>query len=104
MVTKVDALPAESDILLKMQMARPGDVKLAQGFIAVRNRTKTEVESRCKTEEIRAKERQLFETDALLSQLHPSQWGIPTLVEKIVDIQARVVNDHFPPLWRSFAK
>jgi len=39
-VTKVDDLPPNSDILEKIRMERDGDVHLEQGFIAVRNRTK----------------------------------------------------------------
>lgn len=41
-VTKVDCLPNNSDIVQKIQMKRANDVKLNQGFIAVRNRLKDE--------------------------------------------------------------
>jgi GTPase SAR1 family protein len=93
-VTKVDSLHADSDIIEKIRMEREGDVRLPQGFIAVRNRTKNETD--LSVEAVREKERELFTTDPKLKHLKPEEWGIATLTQKIVDIQSSVVGDFMP--------
>ena len=90
-VTKVDGLPAGTDILEKIRMERVGDVRVEQGFIAVRNRLKEETD--LSPEAVWEKERLLFTTHPTLSQLSPSQWGIGTLTQKIVDIQTKLVGN-----------
>lgn len=97
-VTKVDMLPSNSDIVQKIKMERATDVELAQGFIAVRNRNKEEVEDDIPDDVIRQREIDLFTTDPKLSQLKKHMWGIPTLVDKIVDIQMKVVKAFIPEL------
>lgn len=98
-VTKVDALVnANSDIVEKIQMARATDVELAQGFIAIRNRTKAEVAENVLDHIIRAREAELFRTDPKLKLLDDSMWGVPTLVDKVVGIQSNVVAAFIPQL------
>lgn len=97
-VTKVDCLPSNSDIVQKIRMERATDVELAQGFIAVRNRNKEEVAADVPDKVIREREADLFNTDPKLSQLQSSMWGVPTLVNKIVDIQMKVVTAFIPEL------
>ena len=101
-VTKVDGLLPDSDILEKMNMSRDGDVRVEQGFIAVRNRLKEETE--LSAESVREKERQLFTNDAKLSQLSPSQWGIGTLTQKIVDLQTDLVGNFTPEIKATLRK
>lgn len=95
-VTKVDCLPTNSDILEKIRMEREGDVRVEQGFIAVRNRSKDEMD--LSADAVREKERILFKTDPKLRQLSPSQWGIGTLTQKIVDLQTAVVVQFLPAI------
>ena len=101
-VTKVDVLPDNSDIVQKIQMARPGDVKLAQGFIAVRNRTKDE--DKLTNEQARELEKNLFRNKSPLNQLSKDQWGVDTVVQKIVSLQGRVVNAFIPELLSKLKK
>lgn len=86
----------DSDILCKMRMERNGDVRLARGFVAVRNRTKAEINSKTPSAKVREEEKNLFKTHKLLKQLEPEQWGIPTLIDKIVTIQRGVVSEFIP--------
>jgi dynamin 1-like protein len=97
-VTKVDCLPSNSDIVQKIKMERATDVELAQGFIAVRNRNKEEVAANVPDEIVREREVELFSTDPKLRELEANMWGIPTLVAKIVAIQMKVVASFFPEL------
>ena len=56
-VTKCDMVPkieGSSDIVNKIQMSRPSDIKLDLGFIAVRNRGPTEGDA--SAEELKGKE------------------------------------------------
>lgn len=95
-VTKVDCLHANSDIVEKMRMEREGGVHVEQGFIVVRNRSKDEMA--LSADAVREKERSLFKTDPKLSHLSPSQWGIGTLTQKIVDLQTSVVAQYLPAI------
>lgn len=97
-VTKADMVSEDCDILSKMRMERPSDVKLALGFIAVRNRTPSEVRSNIPQEEAMRKERELFASHALLQRLEPDLWGIHTLTDRIVYIQAERVSECIPKL------
>lgn len=60
-VTKVDCLPTNSDIIEKIRMEREGDVRVEQGFIAVRNRSKDEMD--LSADAVRERERNLFKID-----------------------------------------
>ena len=101
-VTKVDQLPANSDIVEKVCMKRDGDVRVEQGIIAVRNRAKDEMD--LSADDVREKERNLFKTDPKLRQLSPSQWGIGTLTQKIVDLQTSVVAQFLPAIKATLRK
>lgn len=60
-VTKTDMVSADSDILAKIRMDRDNDIRLALGYIAVRNRSPSELGKLTHAEALQ-KEKQLFET------------------------------------------
>ena len=69
-------------------------VALDYGFIAVRNATQDE--AGLSSDDVREIERKLFTTDPKLRQLSEAQWGIHTLVDKIVAIQGRMLAGWIP--------
>lgn len=89
-VSKCDMVPPNSDILDKMHMNRPTDIKLALGLIAVRNRACHE-----ENENIDLLEEQLFTTHALLRKLKPAERGIEALTSKVVRLQGEAVDRFF---------
>lgn len=90
-VSKCDLVPDSSDVVEKIRMTRDSDVKLALGFIAVRNRGPNE-----ETLDIKMKEKELFSTHKVLKTLMPDEWGYTTLSKRIVQLQSSLVN-HFIP-------
>lgn len=66
----------------------PGHVQLHLGFIAVVNRTPVEVANDTPAEEVRERERRFFEGHPEVVGLEKEFWGLDTLVERIVGIQA----------------
>ena len=95
-VTKVDTVPADSDIVQKIRCERENDIHLKLGWIAVRCRTPTEVKDGVDATKLLHQEKQLFKTHSLLSQLESHQWGIQTLVERVVTIQGATVEKWLP--------
>ncbi|CAM9471543.1 unnamed protein product, partial [Hapterophycus canaliculatus] len=63
-------------------------VQLSLGFIAVVNRTPIEVEEDTPAEDVRARERRFFTTNPEVAGLEKEYWGLDTLAERIVTIQA----------------
>lgn len=90
-VTKCDLVPEKSDILHKIRMDRPSDVKLSLGFIAVCNKGPSDEE-----EGPRDVEEELFATHPLLKMLIPEQKGYLTLTQRIVDLQSKRVDEFIP--------
>ena len=90
-VTKVDNVQTGCGIKAKLMMDR-GQVQLQLGFIAVVNRTPVEVANDTPAEEVRARERHFFETNSEVAGLEKEFWGLDTLVERIVGIQAERVQ------------
>lgn len=94
-MTKVDEVTSGCDMKAKLRMD-PGHVRLHLGFIAVVNRTPVEVGNDTPAEEVRAREKKLFNTNPEVAGLEKRLWGIDTLVERIVEIQderAEAVSD-----------
>ncbi|CAN8067994.1 unnamed protein product [Agarophyton chilense] len=90
-VSKCDLVPPNSDILEKIRMSRPSDVKLALGFIAVRNKSIGEDEK-----DIENIESKLFATHDLLKHLKDDERGYSALTKKIVDLQNERVDGFIP--------
>ncbi|KAI0557988.1 Dynamin [Gracilaria domingensis] len=90
-VSKCDLVPQNSDILHKIRMSRQGDVKLALGFIAVRNKDIGE-----DGKDIEKIESKLFSTHELLRHLAEEQRGYAALTRKIVDLQSQRVDEFIP--------
>lgn len=86
-VSKCDLVPNKSDILNKIRMTRDSDVKLALGFIAVRNKSADE-----DSIDIGQEENVLFTTHPVLKNLTENEWGYETLSHKIVELQSKRVN------------
>lgn len=91
-VTKVDMVPHDSNILGKMRMEGDHGVLLKLGFIAVRNRTPQETSESLSLSEVQNRERALFRSHPLLKQLSEDMWGTTTLIEQICVIQEKRVN------------
>ena len=94
-VSKCDLVPERSDIVLKIQMTRASDVKLALGFIAVRNKGPGEDDI-----DIDAREESLFLSHALLSKLSKEQRGYTALTKRIVDLQSERVEKFIPEAYK----
>lgn len=91
-VTKVDNVQAGCGIKAKLRM-EPGHVQLDLGFIAVVNRTPIEVENDTPAEQVRAREKHFFTTNSEVVGLEKGFWGLDTLVERVVGIQAERVYE-----------
>lgn len=86
-VSKCDLVPEKSDFLQKVRMTRENDVKLALGFIAVRNRGPSEDEL-----DMSATEDDLFSSHKLFRELGPEERGVEALSRKIAKLQGQTVN------------
>lgn len=91
-VTKTDDIQPGSNIKAKLQM-EPRQMRLNLGFVAVINRTPIEVKNDTPAEQVRARERRFFTTNAELKGLDKEFWGMDTLVERIVAIQAERIQE-----------
>lgn len=91
-VTKTDDIQPGCNIKAKLRM-EPRQMRLNLGFIAVINRTPIEVENNTPAEQVRARERRFFTTNAELKGLDKEFWGMDTLVERIVAIQAERIQE-----------
>jgi len=94
-VTKCDLSKPDDNLVEKIRMEGK-NIQLEMGFVAMRCRTPSEVKSNLSREEAMAKERALFTTSAHLSRLDETQWGLPTLISKIVSVQAERVDSFIP--------
>lgn len=90
-VSKCDLVPGKSDIVDKIKMSRPSDVKLQLGFVAVKNRASDE-----EGLDVKEAEKILFESHPVLKHLTKEQWGCEALTKKIVNLQADRVREFFP--------
>ncbi|PIN07241.1 Vacuolar sorting protein VPS1, dynamin [Handroanthus impetiginosus] len=89
-VTKSDKSP---EGLLEKVTA--DDVNIGLGYVCVRNRIGDE-----SYEEARAEEANLFDNHPLLSKINKSMVGIPVLAEKLVRIQATIIQRCLPEIVR----
>lgn len=95
-VSKCDLLPHACDIVDKVNMTRTSDIKLALGFVALRNRARGDAPS----DDVDDAERRLFATHPQLRRLRPAQRGIHALTARVVALQGSAV-DRFFSLLRS---
>lgn len=98
-VSKCDLVPDSSDVVEKIRMVREADVKLALGFIAVRNKGPKE-----ENIDIEMKEKELFLTHKVLKKLNPLEWGYKTLSKKIVQLQSSRVTRFIPEVQATIRK
>ena len=90
-ITKIDLCP--DDITDKIQ-GTGRNVPLSLGYVAVRNRAPKE--SEISTKELRKLERQFFQQSGFYSTLEQSSWGMDTLIDKIIDLQAASIDTYIP--------
>lgn len=91
-VTKTDDIQPGSNIKAKLRM-EPRQMHLNLGFVAVINRTPIEVKNDTPADQVRARERRFFTTNSELKGLDKEFWGMDTLVERIVAIQAERIQE-----------
>lgn len=91
-VTKTDDIQPGCNMKAKLRM-EPRQMRLNLGFIAVVNRTPIEVEKDTPAEQVRDREMTFFTTNAELAGLSKEYWGMDTLVERIVAIQAERIQE-----------
>lgn len=96
-VTKSDLVKEDSDIVDKIKM-RGKNIHLQLGFVALRCRTPSEVKNGMSKKEAMRAESVLFSTHPLLSSLDQTEWGIASLVAKIISVQAERVEDFIPEI------
>lgn len=94
-VSKCDLVPAGSDIVKKIRMARESDVKLALGFVAVRNKGPLNA-----SENVENEEHNLFHSHPELKHLRASEWGYKSLTQKVVKLQSKQVISFLPKVKR----
>ena len=90
-ITKIDLCP--DDITDKIK-GSGRNVPLSLGYVAVRNRSPKETE--LSTKELRKIERQFFQQSGFYSNLEQSSWGMDTLIDKIIDLQAMSIDAYIP--------
>ncbi|CAM6103558.1 unnamed protein product [Calypogeia fissa] len=93
-VTKVDRAP---DDVYEKVMA--DDVNIGLGYICVRNRI-----GDGSHEEAREQERELFSKHSSLSKLDKSSVGIPSLAERLTQIQANIIRSSLPGIQQKIDK
>jgi dynamin 1-like protein len=93
-VTKLDSVAKDSigRVINSIQMTGKDAIPLQHGYIAVRNRTPQEVKDALPHAQLLQKEKHMFELDAKLSTLRPNEWGITTLLKRIVALQSQAVD------------
>ena len=96
-VTKVDNLPPGSDLVQRMSGS---EIDLRHGFYAVRNRTQQEINDGVGVEALSQLEKNLFDSDPVLSQLPTSQRGMGTLIAKLCEEQTRAIDESLPKIRR----
>ena len=96
-VTKVDNLPPGSDLAHRMSGA---EIDLRHGFFAVRNRTQQEINDGVGVEAVAGLEKDLFDTDIVLSKLPDWQRGMDKLILKICEEQKRAIDESLPKIKR----
>jgi GTP-binding protein EngB required for normal cell division len=87
-VTKVDKNP--EGLLEKVTM---DDVHIGLGYVCVRNRIGEETYDQARAEEAR-----LFKNHPLLSKIDQSMVGIPTLAQRLMQIQAAIIAKCLPDI------
>ena len=88
-VTKVDKAPEGL-----LEKVTTNAVNIGLGYVCVRNRTDQDDTIKI----ARQREKVLFETHPELTRLDKSMVGIPTLAQKLMDIQAQMVKDCLPKI------
>jgi interferon-induced GTP-binding protein Mx len=97
-VTKVDNLPPGSDLVARMAGQGEGAISLKHGFFAVRNRTQAEIEEELAIGDVAKKEKELFESDAVLKRIPSDQCGMAKLLEKVCEEQSAAIDSYIPKL------
>lgn len=92
-ITKIDLCP--DDITDKIH-GTGRNVPLSLGYVAVRNRAPKETDM--STKELRKIERQFFQQSGFYSSLDQSSWGMDTLIDKIIDLQATSIDAYIPKI------
>lgn len=95
-VTKPDMIQLDSDLPLKLRAERHSDIPLNLGWISIRCRTPTEVQANISPSELAVQEKLLFDTHSVLSGLDQRYWGLPTLTERVVDVQEDTIDKWLP--------
>lgn len=90
-ITKIDLCP--DDITDKIK-GTGRNVPLALGYVAVRNRSPKEVD--ITTRELRKLENSFFTHSPYYSTLDTSEWGMDTLIDKIIKLQATSIDTYIP--------
>ena len=88
-VTKVDKAPEGL-----LEKVTTNAVNIGLGYVCVRNRTNQDDTIKI----ARQREKELFETHQDLINLDKSMVGIPTLAQKLMDIQGQMVKDCLPKI------
>lgn len=99
-ISKIDNVPKDSDIVKKIKMQRSNDVKLAMGFVALKNRSPAEAAANMTTEELYSIEQRMHRTHPILKDIPDDKYGHGMLVDKVVGIQSRQVDKRFPEILR----
>eukprot|EP00438_Fugacium_kawagutii_P031025 Skav201411 [mRNA] locus=scaffold83:75572:77704:+ [translate_table: standard] len=99
-VTKCDdAAKAEaSDIVEKVLMTRPSDVRLEMGFHCVVNRSQKNIEESMSREALWVKEKNIFTNEDRMKRLPKENWGTLRLMEKVAKIQEARVDGCLPKI------
>jgi len=93
-VTKIDK--CELGIRSKLECRTEADLKLALGYVAVRNRTQDEIDTRLSFEEARKLEKDYFDSHPELGDMPPHYKGTLKLATKLTEIQIERIRSILP--------
>ena len=95
-VTKTDRIETGNGFVAKMRAEGAGHIKLKLGYVAVKNRKQQEVDDGLTLDDARRGERLFFESDPRVRSLDRENWGMDTVIERIVEIQSQKVSEFIP--------
>ena len=95
-VTKTDRIETGKGFAAKMRAEGAGHIKLKLGYIAVKNRSQQEVDENMTLDEARRGEQLFFESDPRVRDLDRANWGMDTVIERIVEIQSQKMSEFIP--------
>lgn len=96
-VTKCDLSKPDDNLVEQVKMEGK-HIQLEMGFVALRCRTPSEVKSGLSRDAAMEKEYSLFVSSPHLSRLDETQWGLRTLISRIVSVQSERVDSYVPEL------